>query len=86
MPFDCPLAGKKHVLYVCFGYQIPKGAKLIEDIKYKDGLPAINLIEFTGEINFQKLPERLEYFKEGDVRFPGGIIPNNYPSFWPIGN
>lgn len=83
MPYECPTAGERNVLYVCFGYQVPKFAKLIDVIRYKDGQPAIELVEFTGIASSEKLPEKLEYSKDWDIRFPNGILPNNYETFWP---
>jgi len=81
---ECPKAGKKDVLYVCFDYKVPRFAKLIEPIYYKDGQPAIILIEFIGKASSEKLPERLEYSDQVDPRFINGILPNNYESYWPV--
>lgn len=84
MPYECPVAGKLHVLYVCFGYQVPSAAKLIDIIRYRDGQPALTLVEFVGErANPEKLPERVSYNTDVDKRFPGGLLPENYPTFWP---
>ncbi len=84
MPYDCPLAGKENILYVCFGYQIPKNSKIVDLIRYRDGQPAIILIEF-GKVD-EKLPEKVNYFSEIDSRFPKGILPESYNSYWPINN
>lgn len=81
---DCPLAGKKNVLYVCFGYKVPKAAKLINVIRYKDGQPAILLVEFIGIQKLpEKLPERVEYNSDIDKRFPNGNLSEDYATPWP---
>jgi len=80
MPYECPGAGKLNVLYVCFGYQVPKNSKVIQVIRFRDGLPAITLVEF-GKVN-EKLPERVNYI-DSDARFVKGILPDDYPGFWP---
>jgi len=82
MPYNCPLAGKSNVLYVCFGYQIPKNSRVVDLIKFRDGEPAIILVEFGKED--EKLPEKVKYFSETDLRFPNGLLPSEYNSFWPI--
>ena len=84
MPEKCPLAGKRNVLYVCFGYQVPTSARVLRVIYFRDGQPAIFLIEFTGDEGKSPLPERLEYFKSSSSVFPDGIIPADYPSFWSL--
>lgn len=82
---DCPTAGKKNVLYICFGYKVPKSAKLIDVIRYRDGQPAITLVEFVGiRKSPEILPERVEYSEDVDARFRDGILPDNYENFWPI--
>lgn len=81
MPYDCPNAGKLNVLYVCFGTKVPKFATVIDVIRYRDTLPAIFFIEFTGVASKTELPARLTY-GDSDSRFPTGIIPDSYPSFW----
>lgn len=83
MPYDCPTAGKLNVLYVCFGYKVPKKANLVDVIRYKDGQPAIELVDFTGEASIGNLPEKLEYSSDVDNRFPNGIIPETYATNWP---
>lgn len=85
MPYECPPAGKRDVLYVCFGYKVPSAAKLVDVIRYRDGQPALVLVEFVGDRKDpEKLPERVVYGTDADSRFPGGIIPDAYSSFWPI--
>lgn len=85
MPYDCPLAGKENTLYVCFGYQIPLGSNIVDVIRFKDGQPAIILVEFNGDEDMEsKLPERVEYFDAGDERFINGVIPENYEKHWPV--
>jgi len=81
---DCPNAGKIHVLYICFGYKVPVASKLIDVIRYRDGQPAILIVEFVGVRKTpEKLPERVEYSKEIDNRFLDGLLPENYATFWP---
>jgi 4-amino-4-deoxy-L-arabinose transferase-like glycosyltransferase len=82
MPYDCPNAGKFNVLYVCFGTKVPKLATVIDTIRFRDSLPAIFFVEFTGNKSKIALPERLTY-GDSDSRFPTGVIPDSYPSFWP---
>jgi 4-amino-4-deoxy-L-arabinose transferase-like glycosyltransferase len=81
---ECPPAGKRDTLYVCFNYKVPKFARLVNVIRYKDGQPAIILVEFGSEASSFDLPERLEYSSEVDKRFPDGVLPDNYESLWPV--
>ncbi|KKR11464.1 MAG: hypothetical protein UT39_C0007G0029 [Candidatus Woesebacteria bacterium GW2011_GWA1_39_21] len=81
MPYECPTAGKQNVLYVCFGYKVPKNSRVIKVISFRDSQPAITLVEFgKGEA---QLPERLQYM-DSDARFEKGILPDGYPNFWPV--
>lgn len=80
---DCPAAGKKNVLYVCFGYQVPKYTKIVDVIRFRDGQPAVVLFEFTGEMSKESLPDRVEYLGNTDKRYPTGILPSDYEGFWP---
>jgi len=83
MPYECPPAGKKEVLYVCFGYQVPKNAFLVDAIYFRDGQPTILLVEFKGTGELEKLPERVKYSKEEDPIFKNGLLPETYATFWP---
>lgn len=61
MPYDCPSIGVKDTLYVCFGYKVPKGANVLEVFRYKDGLPAIFLVDFNKSGVASTLPDRMEW-------------------------
>lgn len=79
MPYDCPALGQKKVLYVCFGYKVPKAARVLEVYRFKDGLPALFLIDFNAK-HEGSLPARLEWGEE---------IPNNKlneKDYWPTDN
>jgi len=83
MPYDCPPVGKVNVLYVCFGYKIPATARLVDLIRFRDGQPAILLVDFGKEIN-KALPERVEREKSGSAA--GGLDKATLPivsGFWP---
>ncbi len=82
MPYECPDAGKINTLYVCFGYKVPKNARLVKVIRFKDDQPAIILVDF-GKKAEKSLPDKVEYSSEEDIRFENGIIPINYEIFWP---
>jgi hypothetical protein len=82
MPYDCPNAGKLNVLYVCFGTKVPKMATVVDVFRYRDTLPAIFFVEFTGAASKADLPARLTY-GDSDSKFPTGLIPNSYQIFWP---
>jgi len=84
MPYDCPSAGKRGVLYVCFGYQVPQKANLVQVIRFRDGQPAILLVEFIKGANEQNLPEKVKHSENSDSRFPSGFLPNDYEAFWPV--
>jgi 4-amino-4-deoxy-L-arabinose transferase-like glycosyltransferase len=87
MPYECPPAGKKGTLYVCFGYQVPQNASVVEVIRFRDEQPAIILVEFlplSERDLLMALPERLEYNKEVDLRFKEGLLPDTYENYWPI--
>lgn len=83
MPYECPPAGKEGVLYVCFGYRVPKTAKLQELIRYRDGQPALFFVTF-GEEALEELPDRMEYSADADDRFEDGVIPDDYEEYWPV--
>jgi len=83
MPYDCPPVGKVNVLYVCFGYKIPATARLVDLIRFRDGQPAILLVDFGKEIN-KTLPDRVEREKSGSAA--GGLDKATLPivsGFWP---
>lgn len=83
IPYDCPSAGKERILYVCFGTKVPAKAEVLEVIRFRDGLPAITLVEFKKDLLNESLPERLERSKDIPKEFPEGIIPDNYEYYWP---
>ncbi|AKM82836.1 hypothetical protein A2422_02605 [Candidatus Woesebacteria bacterium RIFOXYC1_FULL_31_51] len=77
MPYDCPPTGQKNTLYVCFGYKVPKAGRIIEVFRYKDGLPAIILVDFN-EKQFGPLPKRLEWNEEpSKINLNGNYWPEN---------
>ena len=86
MPYECPAAGKERVLYVCFGFRVPQNADLVDVIRFRDGQPAIVLVEFRPpkERISVKLPERVEYSKDIDSRFETGVLPEDYEYYWPV--
>lgn len=87
MPTSCPVAGKENTLYVCFGYKIPINGQVMEVFRYRDGAPAITLVEFIplSQIDSSRvLPERLEVMKQIDGRYIDNIIPKDSESFWPM--
>lgn len=83
MPYKCPAAGKENTLYVCFGYLVPRKAKLVDVVRFRDGQPAIFFVEFSEE-QTEVLPERMEYSQDVDERFVDGVIPEEYESYWPV--
>jgi hypothetical protein len=85
MPYECPLAGKEEVLYVCFGYKVPLKANLVEVIRFKDGQPAILIVDFGKKKEDEQisLPQRVERGNDVDQRFKNGVIPDDYELFWP---
>jgi len=87
MPMDCPIAGKEDTLYVCFGYKIPINGQVVDVFRYRDGAPAITLVEFRplSLIDSDRVPpERLEVMKQVDGRYEDNIIPKENVAFWPI--
>lgn len=88
MVYDCPKGGKLHVLYICKGPNIPQNSKVLNIIRYLDGVPAYTFIEFYPIFQMPKplpeLPERLKYMVdiETDPHSPDGIIPENSPNLW----
>jgi hypothetical protein len=77
MPYDCPPIGQKNTLYVCFGYKVPKTGRVIEVIRYRDGLPAIILVDFN-EKQLGPLPKRLEWNEEqSKINLNGNYWPEN---------
>jgi hypothetical protein len=88
MPFACPKSGKLNVLYVCRGGDVPQNSKIIETLYYPDGIPAYSLVEFYPLTELPSplpaLGKNLHYMVdvEKSPKFPDGIIPDNFPSFW----
>jgi hypothetical protein len=88
MPFRCPLSGKKNVLYVCEGDEIPQNSHIVDIVYYWDGLPAYTFIEYyplSERPNpLPKLPDRLHYMVDVEKPdgFPDGIIPKDHGSLW----
>lgn len=88
MIFDCPKSGKLGVLYICKGQNIPQNSKVLQVIRYLDGLPAYTFIEFYPVSKIPnplpKLPNRLKYMVdvEKNPKYPDGIIPETFPTLW----
>lgn len=88
MPYRCPLSGKRNVLYVCEGDEIPQNSRLIDVIYYWDGVPAYTFVEFYPLSErpdpLPKLPEKLRYMVgvEKQDGHPDGIIPDDFNSLW----
>ncbi|RJR14782.1 phospholipid carrier-dependent glycosyltransferase [Candidatus Microgenomates bacterium] len=76
MPIDCPRQGKKNTLYVCFGNQIPQNSQVVDVTYYRDGQPAITLLELTQEPSNEPPPKNIDY---GGV---GAILDANDTNFW----
>lgn len=81
MPYGCPPIGHQRTLYLCFDYKIPKDARLIDVFRYKDGLPAILLIDFDGKY-IGNLPQRLEW----DSNSVDNNLILDEKSYWPTYN
>ncbi len=84
MPTNCPKVGKVHVLYICKGQEVPRNAKIVQLIRYKDLVPAYILIEYypLSEIKDRPpLPSQLNYMVEVDRR-NDGVIPDSESRFW----
>lgn len=63
-PENCPKEGVEGVLYLCMGNKIPRGSVLKLLVRFNDGEPEYNLIEFPKMIKGAKLPilpDRLNY-------------------------
>jgi len=85
MPYKCPKIGKLNVLYVCTGTEIPINSRLLNLIRFKDGVPAFSLIEFypLSQVPLIKpiLPRGLNYMIESDSS-NDGLLPDSWPTFW----
>lgn len=75
MPIDCPVAGKLKVLYVCSGTNIPQNARIVEEIRYRDGQPAYTLLEFS-ETPLVQPPNNLHFFEKSS------ILSENDQRYW----
>ena len=79
---NCPKLGKLGVLYMCQGPEVPINSRVIELVRYNDGVPAYTLIDFVPLSRASKsdLPAGLDYMVETDLRFGNeGVIPDDYP-------
>lgn len=70
MPFECPRQGKKGVLYVCRGFQIPETAKIVHIIRYRDQQPAFIFIEITSEKHMKVPPVHIRFFPDSSELIP----------------
>lgn len=67
MRVRCPLAGKLQVLYVCKGDAVPEASRVIDVVRYRDGIPAYTLIELlprTDQRIMEAKPDRVVVKKE----------------------
>lgn len=75
----CPKIGQVGALYVCNGLEVPRSAKVLEVIRFKDKVPNFVLLEFEAMSREQQatipLASHLKYMVEGDGRYPLGIFP-----------
>lgn len=75
--FVCPRFGEEDSLYVCRETKVPARGKIMESIRYGDGLPAYTLIKFGAGYNSiiakEKLPPRYEYL-EDDLKEFGAFL------------
>lgn len=87
MPYDCPPLGQENVLYVCFGYKVPKAARVVEVFRFKDQQPAIFLTDFNekqeGSLSDKRqdiLPDKMAW---------GDEVPTyklDEKDYWPTGS
>lgn len=88
MSTDCPESGKENVLYLCKGENIPQNSKVINVIRYRDGVPAYTFLTFYPISQMRQplpvLPDQLRYMVdiESDTTRPDGIINKNSPNWW----
>ena len=85
MPSDCPKLGKRNILYICRGTEVPQNAQVLKIFRFNDGVPAYTLIRFLGlgEKFDTSLPERVTRMTEVDLRFgKEGLLPADYPKYW----
>ncbi len=66
MPIDCPAAGKLDILYVCYGNNIPRHTRVVDQIKFRDGTPAYTLLEFSQK-PLAIPPEGLHFWEKSRV-------------------
>ena len=70
----CLYDGPKEYLYICRGQKISPKSKIIDSIRYADGLPAFTLIQFIPGYNRldleEGLPPRYEHMKSEDNIIP----------------
>ena len=67
---------------MCQGPEVPINSRVIELVRYNDGVPAYTLIDFVALSQAAKadLPEGLHYMVETDLRFgDDALIPDDYP-------
>ena len=84
MPMDCPKIGKKGVLYVCKGGEVPLNSIIQDVIRFKDGIPAFILLEFVpySERVNTELPEKLQWMVETDLSYPEALLSEESERYW----
>jgi 4-amino-4-deoxy-L-arabinose transferase-like glycosyltransferase len=82
MPLDCPYAGKTGVLYICRGDKVAANTRVLEVIRFADGVPAWILVEFMDPKDFvtRAQIERVGILETTDKN--PRIIPQNSQLLW----
>lgn len=84
MNVNCPKIGRKGVLYVCKGDNVPLNGVLHDVIRFKDGLPAFLLVEFVpySQRTSAVLPDRVHYMVETDLSFDEALLSEDENRYW----
>lgn len=88
MAGDCPSSGKNGVLYLCRGQNIPQNSKVLEVIRFRDGVPAYTFLIFYPISEMKNplpvLPDGLRYMVdlESNTERRDGMISDNSSEWW----
>ncbi len=84
MPTKCPKIGRKNVLYVCSGGDVPINGVVHKVIYFNDGTAAFSLIEFIplSEVKKVELPEGLNWMAETDKSYKESLLDESSGRYW----
>lgn len=84
MPINCPKIGRRKVLYVCKGGDVPLNGVVHKVVYFNDKTVAFTLLEFIpySEIKKVALPEGLNWMAETDKSYKDSLLDDATGRYW----